>query len=266
MDGIIVNCDALGLLGFQDPASIHCIITDPPFFISIGRDGTGFGGDPWVPHIKSITDAIDWATPIAIEMERVLVRGGGALIMCRAESSAAWYVALDRAGLKWAGTLTVLVNAGKPRARKFGSLCYDVVWYLKPGSTHIFNHPNGGGSFYSNVVVCPHIASTKRHHPAEKPTQLTDFLISTFTNPGDIVMDPFCGSGTTLMSARDAGRGWLGCDADPTIAGVAELRLGTAIIEARGALAFWIAGREVTPQELMPSPIKGTADKWRRPV
>lgn len=40
-------------------------------------------------------------------------------------------------------------------------------------------------------------------------------IINRFTQPGQLILDPFCGSGTTLTAAERLGRRWIGCDIDP---------------------------------------------------
>lgn len=51
-------------------------------------------------------------------------------------------------------------------------------------------------------------------HPAQKPVKLLKKLIETFTDPGDVVIDPCCGSGTTLRAARELGRSSYGFEID----------------------------------------------------
>ena len=50
-------------------------------------------------------------------------------------------------------------------------------------------------------------------------------LIECFTTPGELVLDPFCGSGSTLEAARDLDRDWLGIELDPTHQAAATERL-----------------------------------------
>ena len=57
--------------------------------------------------------------------------------------------------------------------------------------------------------------SGNRLHPTQKPTQALRPLIESFTQAGELVLDPFCGSGSTLEAARDLGRDWLGIELDP---------------------------------------------------
>lgn len=47
---------------------------------------------------------------------------------------------------------------------------------------------------------------TKPAHPFEKPLSLMERLVMIYTNPGDVIFDPFCGSGTTLKAADNCGR------------------------------------------------------------
>jgi site-specific DNA-methyltransferase (adenine-specific) len=52
----------------------------------------------------------------------------------------------------------------------------------------------------------------KTPHPTQKPEELLRKIVLASSNPADIVLDPFSGSGTTLVVAEQLGRQWLGCD------------------------------------------------------
>ena len=49
-------------------------------------------------------------------------------------------------------------------------------------------------------------------YPTQKPLALLDRIIRSSSNEGDVVFDPFCGCGTTIYAAHEAGRSWIGCD------------------------------------------------------
>lgn len=51
-----------------------------------------------------------------------------------------------------------------------------------------------------------------RVHPTQKPVPVMEWIINRFTKPGDLICDPFCGSGTTLTACERLGRRWIGID------------------------------------------------------
>ena len=52
----------------------------------------------------------------------------------------------------------------------------------------------------------------KTRHPTQKPEELLRKLVLASSKPGDLVLDPFSGSGTTLVAAEQLGRLWVGCE------------------------------------------------------
>ena len=65
----------------------------------------------------------------------------------------------------------------------------------------------------------------RKAHPTQKPEALLNRLLLASTNPGDLVLDPFFGTGTTGAVARRLGRRWLGIERDPAYAAAAEARI-----------------------------------------
>jgi modification methylase len=65
----------------------------------------------------------------------------------------------------------------------------------------------------------------RKAHPTQKPEALLHRLLLASTNPGDLVLDPFFGTGTTGAVARRLGRRWLGIERDPVYAAAAETRI-----------------------------------------
>lgn len=55
----------------------------------------------------------------------------------------------------------------------------------------------------------------KRYHPTQKPTELVQQLIEMFSEPGQLICDPFLGSGTTAVAAVKSGRHYIGYEIDP---------------------------------------------------
>lgn len=78
--------------------------------------------------------------------------------------------------------------------------------------------PNPLGAKPKDVIEMPTTCNgmgEKTPHPTQKPEALLRKLILAASRPGDLVVDPFSGSGTTLVAARQLKRNWLGCDLSP---------------------------------------------------
>lgn len=73
--------------------------------------------------------------------------------------------------------------------------------------------------------VLPWEYSGNRLHPTEKAVSVIKPLIETFSKPGDLVLDPFSGSGSTLLAARESGRRYIGIEKDPHVFETLRARL-----------------------------------------
>ena len=72
------------------------------------------------------------------------------------------------------------------------------------------------------------VERSERLHPTQKPLGLMIDLVQQFTDPGDLVVDPFCGSGSTGVACVRLGRRFLGYEIDPSFAAMARARLDAA--------------------------------------
>lgn len=70
-----------------------------------------------------------------------------------------------------------------------------------------------------------------KFHPVQLPKRLLEFVISLTTKEGDIVLDPMCGTGTTLVVAKEMGRKYVGIDIDPTYIEITNKRLSGQLTE-----------------------------------
>jgi len=65
----------------------------------------------------------------------------------------------------------------------------------------------------------------KKAHPTQKPEALLCRIILASSNPGDVVLDPFFGSGTTGVVAKKLGRNWIGIEKEPKYIEIAQKRI-----------------------------------------
>jgi DNA modification methylase len=71
------------------------------------------------------------------------------------------------------------------------------------------------------------ISKEKCGHPSQKPIDLIEKLVACSTDEGDLVLDPFLGSGTTAAAAQRLGRHWIGIEKDKTYVQIAQKRLAS---------------------------------------
>jgi len=85
---------------------------------------------------------------------------------------------------------------------------YELVLVLEKGKPK-YNLKN-----FSDVQTCSHINHNKENHPHEKPLDLLKKMIVHSSGEGDVVLDPFAGSGSTCKACRELGRKWIGIELD----------------------------------------------------
>ncbi len=79
--------------------------------------------------------------------------------------------------------------------------------------------------FPRSVLVFPSDKQRSKLHPTQKPVALCEYLIRTYTSPGDTVLDNCMGSGTTGVACVNTGRGFIGIEKDPGYFAIAQERL-----------------------------------------
>ena len=102
-------------------------------------------------------------------------------------------------------------------------------------------------------------------YPTQKPLVLLERIISASSNPGDVVLDPFCGCGTAVHAAQKLGRKWIGIDITCLAIALIESRLKKAFPEAFGTtgqqrLQFEVVG---TPKDLESARDLARRDKYQ---
>jgi site-specific DNA-methyltransferase (adenine-specific) len=84
------------------------------------------------------------------------------------------------------------------------------------------------GKYATNLWRIPSLkghSAEKCGHPAQKPLKLIERIVLSSSAPGDLVLDPFLGSGTTAVVAQQHGRRWLGIEMNPAYVKIARQRL-----------------------------------------
>ncbi|MDX2155614.1 MAG: site-specific DNA-methyltransferase [Hyphomicrobiaceae bacterium] len=77
----------------------------------------------------------------------------------------------------------------------------------------------------THITPLNNVAAERLGYPTQKPVALLERIISASSNPGDVVLDPFCGCGTTIHAAEKLGRQWIGIDITHLAISLIERRL-----------------------------------------
>ncbi len=112
------------------------------------------------------------------------------------------------------------------------------------------------GDVWTDVDRINPVGNERLGYPTQKPLALLDRIIAASSNPGDVVLDPFCGCGTSIHSAEKLGRKWIGIDVT---------HLAISLIEKRLKDAFPAAGFTVhgTPKDIGGAQALALADKYQ---
>jgi DNA modification methylase len=155
------------------------------------------------------------------------------LTFCQIEAAMTWRAALEAGGLRYMRTMVWVKPNGQPQLTGdrpgvgFESI---VVAHSADASRW-----NGGGSRgYLIHSVDANFSRTPRYHETQKPEALMRELVTLFTDPGDTILDPFAGSGTTLVAAKRLGRKAIGIELSPAYCDVIVERLRQGSLLAEG--------------------------------
>jgi site-specific DNA-methyltransferase (adenine-specific) len=111
-----------------------------------------------------------------------------------------------------------------------------LLWAGKGGSRHTFNYdlinsrnPKAQVSSVWSIPSVPNREKLHGYHPTQKPLRLVRRAILASTREGDLVFDPFCGSGTTGVASKELGRFFVGAEMVEEYAELAGCRIGAAV-------------------------------------
>jgi site-specific DNA-methyltransferase (adenine-specific) len=116
------------------------------------------------------------------------------------------------------------------------------------------------GAVWTDVSPLNSQAQERLGYPTQKPLALLERIISTSSNKGDLVLDPFCGCGTTVHAAQKLGRRWIGIDITHLAIALVERRLR----EAFAGIAFETVGvpKDIGAAAALADRDKHEFEKW----
>lgn len=229
-DGItIYHADATAVLLLLGSGTIRLILTDPPYNVSeVGADildtdgNVTSGGHRDFGQWDRDWDPKDLLVPAA----RLLYAGGSLIAFC-SDWLLSHYKQFDQ--LQSRGTM-IWDKGSAPPSYRPGYMSYTewIVWLQQPGAPIVWN----GNGAISNILKYARCSGRERSkHPTQKPLDLITDLMRRHSHKGDLVLDPYMGSGTTLRAAKDLGRRAIGIDTDERWCEIAVKRLRQEVFD-----------------------------------
>ena len=216
---VVILGDCLDVLRELPDNSIDSVVTDPPYMIgaiSVGNPKSKAG--TWA----DMENSAYWFSAWMRECKRVLKPTGYLLCFGNWRSIPVLIRALSLAEMPATSCLVWDKGWIGPSAQNQLRPRYEIVIFSAMPDGKIENR--SAPDIYSCKWHAGHMKTTK--HPAEKPVELMQYLIRLVTPPGGIVLDPFAGSGSTLVAAKREGFQYIGIEREAEYVEIAKARVG----------------------------------------
>jgi DNA modification methylase len=203
----IIHGDCTKALPMFHDDTVDFVLTDPPYVRNYrSKDGRAVRND----------NNFAWLKPAFSEIYRVLKPDTFCVCFYGWAHAEKFTAAFCGAGFRIAGHLSF------PKAyvsgKRYLAYQHESAYLLVKG------RPAEPSWALADVIAWEDYPANELH-PTEKPLSVLAPLVEAFSKPGEIVADPFCGSGSTLMAAKTLGRGYIGIEIDAEYNTIARRRL-----------------------------------------
>lgn len=227
----LYNDDCLNVLKNIEDESIDCVVTDCPYHIVSGgctniprQDETGgiLNKRNTFTQANAKTGKLfdnneiefkDWLPDIY----RVLKQGTHCYIMINARNLKELQQEAENVGFEFQNILIWYKQNATPN--RYYLNAYEMILMLKKGNARNINNMG-----CKNVLEIANILDGKTQ-PTEKPVRLNEILIANSTNKGEVVLDPFMGTGSCGVAAKKLGRDFIGIEIDEKYYNIAKDRI-----------------------------------------
>ena len=202
----VVQGDCIDVMRKMESASVDFILTDPPYLVNY-CDRAG----------RTIANDVDarWVKPAFAEMHRVLKDDTYCLSFYGWNKADVFFNAWRAAGFRIVGH--VVFRKKYASSVKYFQCQHEQAYLLAKGNAPL------PAARLPDVVDW--VYTGNRLHPTQKPITVLRPFIDAFCKPGGVVLDPFCGSGSTLVAANMSNRDCIGIELELRHRNTASLRL-----------------------------------------
>ena len=252
---VVYLADCLELMRLMPASCVDAIFADPPYRLSNGGITVKNGGlapvdkgawDRSMGFEKDHEFNLAWLG----EARRILKPDGTLWVTGTHHVIFSLGFALQTLGYRIINDLVWQKPDPPPNARHttFTHAHETLLWASRGrGARHTFNYdlvnspsPEAQVSSVWRIPAVPRREKAHGYHPTQKPLRLVRRALLASTREGDLVFDPFSGSGTTAVAAKELGRFFVGCELDEGFAGICARRVAAT---ERGSLLREISER-----------------------
>jgi adenine-specific DNA-methyltransferase len=202
----IIHGDCITVMRTMPSECVDLIATDPPYLVGYQpRDGRSILNDE--------NDA--WLLPSFAQMYRVLKNNRFLVSFYSWNKVDRFFEAWKSAGFRTVGHLVWVKNYHSNE--RFVRYSHEAAYLLAKGE------PEKPSVALRDVLAWEYTGDGL--HPTQKPVMALAPVIKAFSKEGEVVLDPFAGSGTTAVAAKLAGRRFIGIELDPAYHRIAKRRL-----------------------------------------
>ena len=227
--GKLFNDDCLSVLKNIGDGTVDCVFADPPFNLN-KEYHNGF------VDRQGVSAYLNWSYRWLDECIRIL-RPGGSLLVYNIPKWCSYYSVYLNFNLEFRNWIAIDMKTGFPGNKNYNPSHYGLLYYIKPGGSVVFN------KIRIPVLTCRHcggeirdygghkdkinrqglnisdvwtdiypVRSGKNRKSNELSVKFIERIVSTHTNEGDLIVDPFSGSGTVCAVSELLERRWYGIE------------------------------------------------------
>jgi site-specific DNA-methyltransferase (adenine-specific) len=240
--GQLILGDSIEKLKNIKTESIDLIIADPPYFLSNGGFSNSGGKAVLVDKgewdKKDFNEIDDFYQNFLDEVTRILKSNGTFWVFGSMHNIYKLGYLIQKMDLKILNNIVWQKSNPAPNLsrRMFTHSTETILWVKKKDGKQIFNYDlmreQNGDKQMKDVWITSNTSSKEKSfgkHPTQKPISIFNRIIESSSNAGDIILDPFTGSGTAVVAAKNLNRKYIGIDITPEYLEIAQKRLNNNV-------------------------------------
>lgn len=249
-DNTVHTGDVLEFLAGLPAGCADLIIADPPYNLEKDRE---FGEGAF---FESRDEWLTWCKKWLDHTKRILTPSGNLFVYAIHHNACFLQNYLYEIGLQYRRQIIWFYENGWSKYRNGPACHYEpILWFAHQSDStfHVIREPYKSEERLRHAIIkngkvwSPHpdgrqagdvwrvptlagrrFATERTEHPTQKPLQLSRRIVEHFSNPGDLVVVPFVGSGSECVAAIQAGRRFVGAEINPSYVSIAQTRIGDA--------------------------------------